>query len=517
MVSKNSAIDPTQAGRPGSRREIVLGVSGLVLVMLLGMLDSSVVATALPTIVGELGDVDHLAWVVTAYMLGTAASTQVWGKLGDIYGRKATFLIGIALFLVASAAAGASEDMTQLIAFRAVQGVAAGGLMVNSLAIVADLVPPAERGRYLGLMTAAMPVAMICGPLLGGVVTDGLGWRWAFFINLPLGGAALVVCAVALRIPHHRRSHRIDLAGASLLAAALVGLTLLVTWGGARYEWLSPSIGVLAAITVLAAVGFVWAERHASEPVLPLSLFAIRNFSLVAVLGFAVGVIMYGAVTFLPQYLQNVQHASATSSGLLLLPFMLGMVAASLATGQLISRTGRYRLFAIAGAAALAVASALLTQLHVDSGHLTTSLELVLLGLGMGMLMQPVMTLSQNSVPFHHLGAAMGAANLSRTIGGSLGTAVLGAVFIDRIRASLTAGSPPADWHSLSSTGGNLSPDQVARLPEPIRQAFVDGITSGITQLFWWALALALVSAVLAALIRNPREADSSAATGSEA
>jgi EmrB/QacA subfamily drug resistance transporter len=327
---------------PRSKREIYTVMSGLMIAMLLAMLDNLVVGTAMPTIVGELGGLAHLSWVVTAYALATAVSTPVWAKLGDLYGRKGVFMASIVAFLVGSALTGLCQNMGELIGFRGVQGLGAGGLMVGAMAIIADLVPLRERGRYQGLMAAVMPLAFIGGPLLGGFLTDNFSWRWAFYINLPLGVLALIVVALTMHLPG-RRAERvsIDWRGAGLLAAGLTALTLLCSWGGSQYPWSSAPIITLGVVTAVALAAFVAVERRATEPVLSLALFRSRNFTAATMLTFLTGFAMFGAVTFLPQFQQNVQGASATSSGLQLLPLMGGMLATSLLGGQLVTRTGR--------------------------------------------------------------------------------------------------------------------------------------------------------------------------------
>lgn len=354
---------------------------GLAITMLLAMLDNTIVGTALPRIIGDLnGDPAHLSWVVTAYILGSTVSTPIWGKIGDLYGRKSIFITSVVIFLVGSALCGLANGMMQLIAFRAFQGLGAGGLFVGVMAIIGDLVSPRERGKYMGTFAAVMAAAMIGGPLAGGFLTDNLSWRWAFYINVPIGGVALFVLVTKMHLPKYRSEHRIDWWGAGLLSVAVTTLVLLTTWGGVEYRWASPQILGLAALTVVAAGAFLWLERRVSEPILPLAVFANRNFSLVTAIGFLVGLAMFGAVTFLPLYQQTVQGASATNSGLLLLPLMGGLLVTSIVVGRAITRTGRYRIFPIVGGVVMAVGFLLLAQLDSSTSKPLSAVYMVVLG-----------------------------------------------------------------------------------------------------------------------------------------
>ncbi|HEY7489330.1 MAG TPA: MDR family MFS transporter [Streptosporangiaceae bacterium] len=502
MTGIESTKTAPPAGQPRSVREIYTVMSGLMIAMLLAMLDNMVVGTAMPTIVGELGGLTHLAWVVTAYTLATAVATPVWGKLGDLYGRKGMFMSAIAIFLIGSALAGMSQSMNELIAFRGLQGLGAGGLLVGAMAIIGDLVPPRERGRYQGLMAAVMPLAMIGGPLLGGFVTDHLNWRWAFYINLPLGGLALVVTALTMHLEKRRTSHRIDYLGVVLLTAAISTLILVATWGGTEYAWGSSTIIGLGIVSAVSLVAFILWELRATEPILPMRLFRNANFALVSALGFLVGFALFGAVTFLPQYQQLVQGASATNSGLLLLPLMAGMLVTTIVVGQLVTRTGRYRVFPILGGAAMAVGMFLLAQLTVGSTELTTSLFMVVLGVGMGFLMQNTMLIAQNSVEMKDMGAASGAATLFRTIGGSLGVSLLGAIYSNHLTSDLAA-RLGAKGEQLSAGGTQLTPAMLKRLPDNIRDAFMHAVTSGVHSVFLWAAVFSVVAFAVAWFIRE--------------
>jgi EmrB/QacA subfamily drug resistance transporter len=487
--------------QPRTPREIYTVMSGLMIAMLLAMLDNLIVGTAMPTIVGELGGLAHLAWVVTAYALATAVATPIWAKLGDLWGRKGVFMASIVVFLVGSALSGLAQNMGELITFRAVQGIGAGGLMVGAMAIIGDLVPPRDRGRYQGLMAAVMPIAFVGGPLLGGFLTDNLSWRWAFYINIPLGILALVVVWFTMKLPVRRREARIDWRGAGLLAVAISALTLLTSWGGSEYAWGSWQIVGLGVLAVVAGALFVWAERRVVEPILPLGLFRSRNFTAAVVLTFLTGFAMFGAITFLPQYQQIVQGASATSSGLLLLPLMAGMLVTSLIGGQIVTRTGRFRVLLIVGSFVMAGGLFLLSTMGIATTQLTSSLFMVVLGVGMGFLMQTTMLVVQNSVGMKDMGAASGAATLFRTIGGSLGVSLLGTLYAAHLTSSLTGQLGAAAGGHV--TGGNLTPAMLAQLPANVREAFQAAVTSGVSAAFLWAAVVALVAIVAAFVIRQ--------------
>lgn len=490
---------PEQAS-PG-RRAIYVAMAGLMLGMLLAMLDNLIVSTALPTIVGDLGGLAHLSWVVTGYALAAAASTPIWGKVGDLYGRRPMFMVSIVIFLIGSALAGLSQNMDQLIAFRAIQGLGSGGLMVGAMAIIGDLVPPRERGRYQALIGGMMPIAFVGGPLLGGLLTDHLSWRWCFYINLPLGVAALVVTGLFMKLPRRRIQARIDYVGAILLAVGVVSLTLAASWGGSQYAWGSWQIVSLFVTSVVFLVGFAYAEGKVAEPILPLRLFRNRNFTVAQLLSFLVGASMFAAVNFLPQYMQNVRGASATASGLLLLPMMFGMLAVLLTTGQITTRTGRYREFPIIGGAVVAIGMALLLLLNVHTSTFEASALTLVIGLGMGFLMQTTTLITQNSAELRDMGAATGSVTLFRTVGGSLGIALLGSIYTTQLTTTLSdrlgaAGS------KLISGGGAIPPSVVLRLPAPLRDAFQSGVVSGLHGALIGGLIVAVIAFVVAWFVK---------------
>ncbi|MEZ0091463.1 DHA2 family efflux MFS transporter permease subunit [Streptacidiphilus sp. EB129] len=516
-----SAAEPDAGADPGvqevrSPREIRIVLSGLLIAMLLAMLDNMIVGTAMPTIVGDLGGVNHLSWVVTAYILATTASTPIWGKLGDLYGRKGIFMASIVIFLIGSALSGLSQNMNELIAFRALQGLGAGGLIVGVMSIMGALVPPRDRGRYQGMFAAVMAVAMIGGPLVGGAITDHLSWHWIFYINIPLGALALVVIALTLRLPQQRSTARIDYLGAGLLTVGIVALVLVTTWGGQTYAWGSWQIAGMLVLAAVALAGFLRVEQRVQargeEPVLPLHVFRNRNFSLICGLAFVVGFVMFGAITFLPLYQQSVQGASATNSGLLLMPMMLGMLVVSLVVGQAVTRTGRYKVFPVIGSIVMTVGMLLLSRLDVGTSRFTSGLFMVVLGAGMGFLMQITMLVAQNSVALRDLGVASSSSTFFRTIGGSFGVSLFGALFSDRVAGTMTS-RLGAGGGQVVAGHAQLSPAMLGHLPAPVRDAYDHAVASGVHSIFLWgALVSAVGIAVSAFLVEVPLRATPKAA-----
>ncbi|SCK20572.1 drug resistance transporter, EmrB/QacA subfamily [Streptomyces sp. SceaMP-e96] len=492
------------AGNGERSRSLYLGVFGLLLGMFLGMVDGMIVGTALPTIVGELGGLEQLSWVVTAYLLTTAVATPIWGKAGDLYGRKGTFMAAIVLFLAGSMLCGLAQDMGQLIAFRALQGLGAGGLMVGALSIIGVLVPPRDSGRMQSMIGAMMPVAFIGGPLLGGFLTDQLSWRWAFYVNVPLGAVALVIVGACIRLGRTERSTaRIDYPGVLLLSGAILALTLLASWGGVRYGWGSSQILGLAAVGVVALAWFVRVERRAVEPVIPPQLFRSRNFTLAQILSFLVGAVMLGATSYLPQYLQFVQGLSPTAGGLLLLPLMFGMLGVQLGTGALISRNGRYRIYPILGGAVLTAGVLLLLLLGTDTATALASALTVVAGMGIGFVMQSTMIITMNSAAPRDMGAASGTVTLLRTVGGSLGVAMLGAVFTGRLHSGLAdrVGEGAAD--RLTAGAGQLTPQVLDGVAAPVRDAYRAAVTSGLHGVLIGAAVLAALGFAAAWFVRE--------------
>src|SRR3954463_16801327 len=426
-----------------SGRGVGMVIAALLVVMLLASLDQTIVSTALPTIVGELGGLEHISWVVTAYLLAVTIVTPLYGKLGDLYGRKTVLQAALVIFLIGSALCGLAQGMTELIAFRAIQGLGGGGLMVSAQAAIGDVVPPSERGRYSGLFGAVFGVSAVAGPLIGGFLTTHVSWRAIFYVNLPLGLAALAVLQATLPSVSERGRPAIDYAGTALLAVTLSSLVLLTTLGGNSYDWGSPQIIGMGVLGVLALVAFVFVERRAKEPILPPSLFGNRVFVVCSTVGLVVGFALFGALTYLPLFQQVVRGDSPTESGLQLLPVMGGLLFTSILSGQVITRTGRYRWFPIAGTAVGVLGLLLLSNLDRETSPALAAVYMLVLGLGLGMVMQVLVLAVQNSVAYEQLGVATSGATLFRSIGGSLGTAILGAVFSNKLAHAL-AGSLPA-------------------------------------------------------------------------
>jgi EmrB/QacA subfamily drug resistance transporter len=484
-----------------AHREVMIVLPGLLLAILLAMLDNLIVSTALPRIVGDLGGVAHLSWVVTAYILASTITTPFYGKLGDMYGRKKFFVAGIIIFLIGSALSGLSQTMAELIAFRALQGLGAGGLMVGAMATLGDIVAPRERGKYMSYMMVVMMLATIGGPLLGGFITTNFSWRWIFYINIPVGGAALVYLMATLHVPTKKVSHKIDYLGGSLLAVAATSLILLATWGGTEYRWGSGQIIGLGLLTVAATAGFLLTETRAAEPMLPLHVFRNKNFSVTMALTFLTGLAMFGALTFLPLYQQTVQGASPTLSGLMLTPMMLGVTVTSIVAGQVTTRTGRYKIFPILGGAIMGLGMYLLTGLGVDTTKTTSALYYVVLGLGMGFLMQMVSLIAQNSVQQKDMGVASSARMFFQQIGGSLGVAAFGAVFARRLTESLAAAA--GTGVHISASGGQLDPATVDKLPTVVKHDVFVAIAHAVQGVFIWALPAAVLIFLLALLIKE--------------
>lgn len=482
--------------RPVERVRVIFGA--LMLVILLASLDQTIVSTALPTIVGDLGGLQHLSWVVTAYLLASTVTGPIYGKLGDLYGRKIVLQTAIVIFLIGSALCGIAQNMLELIGFRALQGLGAGGLLVTAIAVVGDIVPPRERGRYQGLFGAVFGVSTVIGPLLGGFFVDNLSWRWIFYVNLPVGAFALFVIGAVFHSRAAHVRHAIDYLGASTLAVGLACVVLFTSFGGTTQPWASlPGIVLIVVGVGLLAV-FVFVESRASEPILPLELFRNRTFVVTSAVGFIIGLALFGSVTYLPVFLQVVKGKSPTSSGLQLTPMMGGLLVTSIVAGRLISKFGRYRVFPIVGTAVMTVGMVLLSQLSVHSSSLTAALDMLVLGLGLGMVMQVLVLAVQNAVEFRVMGVATSGSLLFRQIGGSIGLAIFGAIFANRLHANLTHFLP-----SGAHAPKNVSPSVVRSLPPVLHRAYIDAIAASLHPVFVVASGIAVFAFLLTWLLRE--------------
>ncbi|MGW0910079.1 MFS transporter [Streptomyces sp. NPDC002853] len=471
-------VSATAGLSPGRVRMVFVG---LMLALLLAALEQMIVATALPKIVGELHGLDKMSWAITAYLLTSTIGLPIYGKLGDLFGRKGVFQFAIVVFIVGSALAGWSRTMDQLIAFRAIQGIGAGGLMIGVQAIIADIVPPRERGRYMGLIGAAFGLASVAGPLLGGFFTDHVTWRWCFYFNVPFGLVTLLVVSFGLKLPKRAVKARLDVLGALLLASASTCLVLLTSWGGTEYEWGSRVILGLAAGALASIVLFVVAESFAAEPIIPLRLFRDPVFNITALVGMVVGIALFGAASYLPTFLQMVDGASATESGLLMLPMMGGVVGASILSGQLISHTGRYKIYPVIGGILSVIGMYLLSRLEADTPRLHYSIWMAVLGAGVGLVMPVLILAVQNAVRPSDLGTATSANNYFRQIGGSVGAAIFGTLFADRLADSLAdrlpAGAGLPDPEAIT-------PQLVHAMPAPLREGYIQAYADAMPRIF---------------------------------
>ncbi|MGW7424962.1 MFS transporter [Streptomyces sp. NPDC054813] len=493
--------EPAPASELGPRRTRLV-FCGLMLALLLAALDQMIVATALPRIVGELHGLDRMSWAITAYLLTSTIGLPVYGKLGDLIGRKSVFQFAILVFVVGSALAGRAQSMDQLIAYRAVQGVGAGGLMIGVQAIIADIVPPRQRGRFMGLIGAAFGLASVAGPLLGGYFTDHLSWRWCFYVNVPFGLVTLAVVTAVLKLPKPRARARFDVLGALLLAAASTCIVLLTSWGGTEYEWGSRVILGLGAGAVVATVLFLIVEHHAVEPIIPPRLFRDSVFNVTGLVGLVVGVALFGAASYLPTFLQMVDGASATESGLLMLPMMGGIVGASIVSGQLISHTGHYRIYPVLGGGLSVVGMWLLSRLEVDTPRWQYSIWMAVLGAGIGMVMPVLVLAVQNSVRPADLGTATSANNYFRQIGGSVGAAVFGTLFADRLTDALHKRLPAHAGARLPDPE-SLTPQLVHALPATLRDAYIRAYADAMPRIFLYLVPMLVLGLLIACFLKE--------------
>ncbi|MDP9154162.1 MAG: MFS transporter [Pseudomonadota bacterium] len=485
-------FQPTVALPATERPPIRLLFTALLLVMLLGALDQTIVSTALPTIVGELGGLESLSWVVTSYLLTSTIVVPLYGKFGDLFGRKVVIQAAILIFLAGSILCGVAQDMTQLIVLRALQGLGGGGLMVVTMAAIADVIPPAERGRYQGLFGGVFGLATVLGPLLGGFIVEHLSWRWIFYINVPLGVVALIVIGLVFK-PHVAHvKHKIDYMGAAFLATSLTCIILFTSQGGTLLPWSSPQLWFTLALGVIAMGGFIYEERLADEPIMPLGLFKERTFILSGMIGFIIGFSLFGATTFLPLYLQVAKGSTPSQAGLQILPMMAGVLSTSIISGRIISKIGKYRWFPICGTALVAVAMFLLSRLELATPLHIMYLYMLLLGLGLGMVMQVLVLAVQNAVPFKHIGVATSGATLFRSIGGSVGVATFGAIFSNGLQTRL-ANALPANTELPRSMG----PAMVHQLPATMRDVYLNAFAGSMHVVFLVASAVVVLAFAL--------------------
>ncbi|NJC21341.1 EmrB/QacA subfamily drug resistance transporter [Arthrobacter pigmenti] len=476
---------------------------GLMLSMLLAALNQMILSTALPTIVGELSGVDQMLWVITAYILAATIVMPIYGKLGDLIGRKNLLLLAIVIFMAGSVVGGLAPNMEWLIAGRAFQGLGGGGLMILSQAIIADVVPARERGKYMGAMGGVFAFASVAGPLLGGWFTEGPGWRWMFWINMPLGVLAIVVVLFFLHLPARERSHpHIDVTGMVLLAIATTSIVLVGTWGGTEYEWLSIQILGLFVVAVGSAVLFVLAERRAKEPILPMSLFRERSFVLTTAGGLMIGVTMFGAIGYLPTYLQMVTGASATNAGLLMIPMMGALILTSTGSGVLVSKTGRYKWMPITGSLAVTVALLLLSTITPTTPVWIICVYIAIMGAGLGLSMQILVLIVQNTFPNRVVGTATASNNYFRQIGATLGSAIVGSLFTARV-SELLLERLPAAGSALDGGANSLTPAVVNSLPDALQSPIIQSYNDALTPLFLYMAPLGVIAAILLSFVQE--------------
>jgi EmrB/QacA subfamily drug resistance transporter len=484
-----------------THRQIMVVLSGLMLGMLLAALDQTIVSTALPTIVGQLGGLNELSWVVTAYLLTSTAATPLYGKISDLYGRRPVYIFAIVIFVIGSMLAGLSQSMWQLVATRAMQGLGAGGLMALTFAIIGDIIPPRERGRYQGYFGGVWGLASVAGPLLGGFFTEHLSWRWIFYINVPLGIVALIVVNAVLHVPFQRREHSIDYLGAGLIVSGVSSLLLALVWGGQQYAWGSAAvIGMLSAAAVLLTSFVLW-ENRATEPILPLRLFRNSIFSVTSAVGFVVGLAMFGAIVFIPVYLRVVDGVTPTKAGLLMLPLMVGILFSSITSGKATSRLGRYKVFPIAGTGILGIGIYLLSRLDVDTPKWQFSIYFFVVGAGLGLVMQILVLAVQNAVDFRDMGVATSSSQFFRSMGGTVGTAVFGTILSNKLAHNLAERLPPG----VATGGGDIakSPERIALLPPGIRADVIASFVDALHSVFIVAVPVIGVAFVLSFFIKE--------------
>lgn len=499
MTSIQSLHPPTTL----DRRRIHLIFAGLILTMLLSSLDQTIFSTALPTIVGELNGVNDMLWVITIYILASTIVLPIYGKLGDLIGRKGLFIGAISIFVLGSIIGGFAQDLPWLIIGRGIQGLGGGGLMLLSQAIIADVVPARDRGRYMGVIGGVFAISSVAGPLLGGWFTDGIGWRWGLWMNIPLGILAIISAAFFLRLPKHPRTRaRVDVSGMTMLGITSTLLVLVSTWGGTKYDWNSPQIIAMGAGTIISAVIFVWIEHRAEHPIMSLHLFKDRNFNLTTGAGLITGIAMFGTLAYLPTYLQMVTGANATQAGLLMIPMMLGLLITSVVSGQIVSRTGKYKWLPVSGMVVVAIALVLLSTLTPTMPVWLICLYLALMGIGLGTSLQILVLIVQNQFPNSQVGMATASNTYFRQIGASLGSAVVGSLFAHRLAMILTDRMNTSGQHAAGGIN-SLTPELVRNLPDAARQIVIGAYNDALTPIFVYMVPLLILAAILLCFVKE--------------
>lgn len=500
MSHSTSAATTRRSGRhlADPAPQLALLFAALMMVMLLAALSQTILSTALPTMVGELGGVDHMSWVITAYILASTIMMPVYGRVSDLLGRKPILLAAVVLFIAGSLIGAAAQTMGLLIAARVVQGLGGGGLMILSQAAIADVVPARERGKYMGVMGAVFAVSSVAGPLLGGWLTEGPGWRWAFIINIPLGVLAFAAVVVFLRIPRPERAEslHIDYLGMVLLALSTTALILVCTWGGQQYDWLSPQIIGLALATVVGVIAFIVTESKVEDPVIPLSLFSDRNFTLTTVAGLMVGIVMFGALGYMPTYIQMAKGVDATTAGLLMTPMMGSLLVTSIVSGQVVSRTGRYKFFPLIGMVVTGLGLWLMSTMAASDPMWKLCVFMAVFGAGIGLSMQILVLIVQNSFPNRVVGTATASSNFFRQVGATVGSAVVGSVFVTRLHDLLAERMPQAAANTPVSAN-SLTPGAVQGLPDALRLPVIDSYNDALLPIFLFMAPLTLIALVL--------------------